>query len=75
VRAPASALERTRLVPQGPRLEADPRGDRLALEADARRRLESYGWTDRAKGLAHIPIERAMALQAERGWRDAEGAR
>jgi len=74
VRAPATAVERTRLVPQGARLEADPRADRLALEADARRRLESYGWTDRAKGLAHIPIARAMALQAEAGWPDAENS-
>jgi hypothetical protein len=28
-------------------------------------RLESYGWVDRANGVAHIPIERAMALVVE----------
>ncbi len=27
-----------------------------------RRRLESYGWVDRARGLVHIPIDRAMDL-------------
>jgi hypothetical protein len=25
-------------------------------------RLEAYGWVDRGRGTAHIPIERAMAL-------------
>jgi hypothetical protein len=29
------------------------------------RRLESYGWVDRARGVAHIPIKRAMALMVE----------
>ena len=28
----------------------------------ARRRLESYGWVDRQKGIAHVPIERAMDM-------------
>ena len=56
----------------GPRLEVDPRGDRLAVEAAARARLAGYGWTDRARGRAHIPIARAMALQAGRGWPDPD---
>lgn len=71
----ATALERAPLVTAAPRLEANPRGDRLALEASARARLETYGWTDRTKGLAHIPIDRAMALQAQAGWPDAEPAK
>ena len=29
-------------------------------KAENARRLSSYGWVDRAKGLAHIPIEAAM---------------
>jgi hypothetical protein len=29
--------------------------------ADHKKRLESYGWIDKAKGVAHIPIEQAMA--------------
>jgi hypothetical protein len=28
--------------------------------AQARQRLESYGWEDRARGIVHVPIERAM---------------
>jgi hypothetical protein len=72
VRPAATALARARIVPEGPQLEAHPVQDRLALEAPARARLATYGWTDRGKGLAHIPIERAMALQAQKGWPDAE---
>jgi hypothetical protein len=75
VRAPATALERAELQPSGPRLESDPLKDRLALEAQARARIESYGWVDRQRGIARIPIERAMALQAAKGWPDAEGSK
>jgi hypothetical protein len=46
--------------------------DRQELEAGVHRRLESSGWVDRERGVAHIPIERAMAMLAERGW--PEGA-
>jgi hypothetical protein len=70
-RPPATALERAALAPPGPRLESDPLRDRLALEAQARARIESYGWADRGRSLARIPIDRAMALQAQKGWPDA----
>jgi hypothetical protein len=36
-------------------------------------KLRSYGWVDRAGGVAHIPIERAMDLVAK-GVRPAPGA-
>ncbi len=39
-----------------------------AWKADAERRLGSYGWVDREKGVAHIPIDVAMA-QVEKGKR------
>jgi len=29
--------------------------------AEHKKRLETYGWIDKAKGVAHIPIEQAMA--------------
>ena len=70
----ATAVEQVEAVPAGPRLQPDPRADRVAQEAPWRRRLETYGWTDRGHSLAHIPIERAMALQAQQGWPDAETA-
>lgn len=36
---------------------------------DAKQRLGSYGWVDRDKGVIHVPIERAMDLEAEEGAR------
>ena len=74
-RPPATALERAELQPQGPRLESNPLKDRLALEAKARDRIESYGWVDRQKGIARAPIERAMAIEVQKGWPDAEAAK
>jgi hypothetical protein len=32
-----------------------------------RKRLDSYGWIDREHGIVHIPIDRAIAIMAERG--------
>ncbi|HEY1749951.1 MAG TPA: hypothetical protein VGG29_01725 [Caulobacteraceae bacterium] len=74
-RAPSLALsgfERVAGEAPAPRLETDPRSDRLTLERRAQARLAGYGWTDRSAGLAHIPIDRAMALLAERGWPDPD---
>lgn len=68
----ATAVEQVEVAPTGPRLQPAPRADRIAQEAPWRRRLETYGWADERRGLAHIPIERAIALQAEQGWPDAE---
>jgi mono/diheme cytochrome c family protein len=47
--------------------------DRTSPEAMAARRTEEvarltgYGWVDQTAGVAHIPIDRAIALVAERG--------
>lgn len=30
-----------------------------------KKHLESYGWVDRERGIVHIPIERAMAIELE----------
>ncbi len=32
-----------------------------------RRRLDGYGWVDRKAGIVHIPIDRAIDLELERG--------
>ena len=44
-------------------IEHEERGleERRAEEA----RLHAYGWVDRGRGIAHIPIERAMAVTVE----------
>jgi hypothetical protein len=50
-----------------PLLEVNERGqlrDFLMRQED---QLNSYGWIDEKAGVAHIPIERAMELTAERG--------
>jgi hypothetical protein len=51
-------------VPPQPRLQAVPRTDRIALYRAQRQQLESYGWVNQHDGVAHIPVERAMALLA-----------
>lgn len=38
-------------------------------------RLHSSGWVDQAQGIAHIPIDAAMALIAERGEADSDSAK
>ena len=48
-------------------VEQRPFGDRLRGERDRAARLawlEGAGWIDPARGLVHLPIERAMALVA-----------
>lgn len=54
-------------TPPPPVLQADPAGETRVVLETAASRLESYGWNDAEKKSAHIPIERAMAILAERG--------
>ncbi|WP_165223138.1 hypothetical protein [Aquisphaera insulae] len=51
----------------GPRLQPDPAAERIQVQAAQREHLASYGWLDRDKGVAHIPIERAMDILAKSG--------
>lgn len=44
------------------KLEPLPANDIAAFRAEKQRILSTYGWVDRAHGIAHIPIERAMDL-------------
>jgi hypothetical protein len=34
----------------------------VAWKARQRQRLESFGWVDKEKGIAHIPIDQAMEM-------------
>jgi hypothetical protein len=54
----------------GPLLQNDPAAETRAILESAAARLGSYGWNDEAKTSAHIPIDRAMAILAERGLPD-----
>jgi hypothetical protein len=53
--------------PPAPRLQIHPRTDLDRLRSYEREQLESFGWADRPRGLAHIPIDRAMQILVDRG--------
>jgi cytochrome c len=44
-----------------------PADRRKELEAAAKEQLGSYGWTDRERGMARIPIDRAMEIIEDGG--------
>lgn len=50
-----------------PALQVAAPRDLDQLFAAQRRRLETYAWSDRDRGLVQIPIDRAMAIIAARG--------
>jgi hypothetical protein len=56
-----------RRLPPGPNLQTTPEKDLAAVRAAEETRLHSYGWIDQSQGVAHIPIERAIDILAERG--------
>jgi hypothetical protein len=64
---PPSPVGDARPTPPGPRLQTDPYSDYARLRADEEAMLHSYDWVDRDLGLVRIPVERAMAVLAERG--------
>lgn len=74
--APVTQQQAARQIPPGPRLEVDLLASRQAL-VGPERQAGSFGWTDRAKGRAHVPVEVAMRLMARQGWpqpqADAQG--
>jgi len=53
--------------PPGPKLQLDAPADLKTLNAREDTQLESYGWIDRGKGIAHIPLAQAMKDVAARG--------
>lgn len=48
------------IAPPGPRLQTDAAADLQQSRADEERRLNTYYWIDREKGIVHIPIDEAM---------------
>jgi cytochrome c2 len=53
--------------PPEPRLQTTPAEDLAAVRAQEDAILHGYGWEDRAAGVVHIPVERAMELVAREG--------
>ena len=64
---PPPPLARTDQPPPAPRLQVSPRADWREMVAAHNQMLNSYGWVDQERGIARIPIERAMDLVLERG--------
>lgn len=54
-------------LPPEPRLQADPVRDLAAFRADEEARMEAWGWADQSKGLARVPVDRAMELIVQKG--------
>lgn len=50
-----------------PRLQSNPERDLARMRAEERARLEGYGWVDRERGIARIPVTEAMRILGERG--------
>lgn len=55
-------------VPTAPKLPGIPTGQWEELEAEQTELLNTYGWIDEEAGVVHIPIERAIELQLDRGY-------
>jgi hypothetical protein len=55
---------RAAAIPPAPRLQAHPRSDLATLQQQEETSLSGYAWTDSTHRIAHIPIERAMAIYA-----------
>ena len=50
-----------------PLLQTQPFKDVYLLKQGQNERQDSYGWVDKADGIVHIPIDRAIELTLERG--------
>ena len=50
-----------------PQIQPNPTEDYLGFRRRQNEALADYAWVDRAKGLVHVPIDRAMALVAAKG--------
>ncbi len=52
---------------QEPVLQIDPVADWNAYKTQEDELLNSYGWVDKAAGIARIPIDRAIEITAQQG--------
>jgi hypothetical protein len=75
---PPSPVADARPVPPEPRLQPSmnlhptlPYEDVIAMRAASEQVLQSYGWVDRQRGIARIPIDRAMKQVLEESQRGA----
>ena len=50
-----------------PRLQSNPTIDMAEVTKEERALIGSYGWVDQKKGIARIPVNRAMEILAQKG--------
>ncbi len=50
------------------------KADIAHLKRDEDRKVNTYGWLDKAKGVAHMPVDKAIDLIAERGLKSEPAA-
>lgn len=67
-----STIDEEGLYP-GPRLQQNDALDMAVFRESEVERLAGYGWVDREKGIARIPLERAIDIVAAQGIGKAEG--
>lgn len=60
-------MEQGGRTPAGPKLLTNEPMNLRAYRAEQSSRLNGYGWVDRANGVVHMPIARAIELTVERG--------
>ena len=66
VHAPTFVVPDSAALPPGPNLEPDPSANLAALRSHEDQILNNYAWTDSARGIARVPVARAMELYLER---------
>jgi hypothetical protein len=69
---PQSMQQRTPTAPpalsaDAPHLEVAPKQELRSNQRGQTDFVNSYGWSDRSQGVAHIPVKRAMDLVVQRG--------
>ena len=54
-------------VPGAPVLQVHPKRDMIEFRREELQKLNGYGWVDQSKGVAKIPVDRAIDIVVERG--------
>ena len=62
-----SEVQPVQVGPREPQLQISSEQENQAYLAEQREELSKYGWVDQARGIAHIPIDRAMDIVAQEG--------
>ena len=64
---PMAEVDRQEFPPT-PRIEEHPAIELGDLRTQEDHVLSTYGWTDKRTGIVHLPIDRAMDLELQRGF-------